>query len=150
MAEGDYPNSILNAHGFVDCAASGYADCNTYTDNSTWTYDYYYKRRYEGNEKLQNEYLKDVLEQHKKSKKIEGVDIMILYDVYLVYAEDRKNPIVINKFGVIARDEEDAKIKSGLMKEVQDEWDADYLNFICKEIGDVKVKAKPKEVKTVK
>ena len=75
---------------------------------------------------------------------------MTLYDVYLVYAEDRKNPIVHRVFGVIARDEEDAKIKSGLMQQVQDDWDADYLNFICKEIGDVKVKEKPKEVKQVK
>ena len=74
---------------------------------------------------------------------------MELYTVYLVYAEDRKAPVVKRVDGVLAKNTEDAKVKSGLMKEVQDDWDSDYLNFICEHIGTVNVKAKPTEVKSV-
>ena len=81
--------------------------------------------------------------------KIEGVEIMKLYDVVMVYAESRKDPVIVAKKYIIAKDAEDAKIKSGLMKEVDEKWDADYLTFIVSEIGEVKVKEKPKEVKTI-
>ena len=81
--------------------------------------------------------------------KIEGVEIMKLYDVYLVYAETRLAPFFMRKDNIIAKDPEDAKIKSGLMKEVLSHWDSDYLTFITKEIGEVKVKEKPKEVKNI-
>lgn len=74
---------------------------------------------------------------------------MNLYTVYLVYAEDRKAPVVKRVDGVIAKNGEDAKVKSGLMKEVDDSWDSDWLNFIVEEIGAVKVKPKPTEVKQV-
>lgn len=83
------------------------------------------------------------------NKTIEGVEMKELYDVYMVYAEDRKNPVVVVKRGVIASDDEDAKIKSGLMKKIDEDWDADYLTFICYTIGEVSVKEKPKEVKQV-
>lgn len=72
-----------------------------------------------------------------------------LYDVYLVYGEDRKMIIKKVVTGVLADSDEDAKIKSGLMKEIKDDWDADYLTFIVRKIGDVKIKEKPKEVKQV-
>lgn len=85
----------------------------------------------------------------KENKTIEGVEMKELYDVYMVYAEDRKNPVIEIKRGVIASDEEDAKIKSGLMKKIDEDWDADYLTFICYEIGSVSVKEKPKEVKQI-
>jgi hypothetical protein len=81
--------------------------------------------------------------------KIEGVEIMKLYDVYLVYAENRKNPYIKVYGGIVAKDPEDAKVKSGLMREIKEEWDADYLTFITREIGEVKVKEKPKEVKNI-
>ena len=79
----------------------------------------------------------------------EGVEMKGLYDVYLIYGEDRADILLKRKEGIIASDDEDAKIKSGLMKDVQDSWDADYLTFIVRRIGDVKVKEKPKEVKQV-
>lgn len=79
----------------------------------------------------------------------EGIEMKGLYDVYLVYGEDRKMIIKKVVTGVLADSDEDAKIKSGLMKEIKDDWDADYLTFIVRKIGDVKVKEKPKEVKQV-
>lgn len=84
-----------------------------------------------------------------ETKLPEGVELMTLYDVYMVYAENRKNPEMKLSTGVIASNEEDAKIKSGFMKSIKEGWDADYLTFIVKCIGEVKVKAKPKEVKNV-
>jgi hypothetical protein len=89
------------------------------------------------------------LDKEETKIKIEGVEIMKLYDVYLVYAETRLAPFFMRKDNIIAKDPEDAKIKSGLMKEVLSHWDSDYLTFITKEIGEVKVKEKPKEVKNV-
>jgi hypothetical protein len=71
-----------------------------------------------------------------------------LYEVYLVYGEDRKKPIV-EKAQVIADSDEDAKVKSGLMAKVNPEWDADYLTIAAVEIIEVKVKERPKEVKNV-
>ena len=79
----------------------------------------------------------------------EGVEMKGLYDVYLIYGEDRADILLKRKEGIIASDDEDAKIKSGLMKDVQDSWDADYLTFIVRRIGDVKVKARAQEVKQV-
>lgn len=71
-----------------------------------------------------------------------------LYEVYLVYGENRKEPIVHTQ-RVVASSEEDAKIKSGLMALIKPEWDADFLTFIVRKIGDVAVKERPKEVKQV-
>ena len=84
-----------------------------------------------------------------ENKKEENYEMKTLYNVYLVYGEDRKNPIIREKKGIIADSEEDAKIKSGLMREVDESWDADYLTFIVEEIGEVKIKPKPKEVKNI-
>ena len=84
-----------------------------------------------------------------KTKLPEGVEMKTLYEVWLVYAENRKKPIIMKKEGIIADNEEDAKIRSGLMKDINDTWDTDYLTVICIEVASVKVKSKPKEVKTV-
>ncbi len=84
-----------------------------------------------------------------KTKLPEGVEMKTLYEVWLVYAENRKKPIIMKKEGIIADNEEDAKIRSGLMKDINDTWDTDYLNIICIEVASVKVKSKPKEVKSV-
>ena len=84
-----------------------------------------------------------------ETKLPEGVELMTLYDVYMIYAESHNNLTTHLRTGVLAADEEGAKIKSGLMKKIQDDWDTDYLTFVVKCIGQVKVKAKPKEVKTV-
>lgn len=108
----------------------------TYTDNATWIDGSAWEIRPTGTIPIGN-------------KKKEGVEMKTLYDVYMVYAENRKKPVMEIKRGIIASDEEDAKIKSGLMKSVQEDWDADFLTFVVNKIGDVKVKEKPKEVKQV-
>jgi hypothetical protein len=87
-------------------------------------------------------------EESPKIKLPEGVVMKKLYEVYLVYGEDRKKPIV-EKAQVIADSDEDAKVKSGLMAKVNPEWDADYLTIAAVEIIEVKVKERPKEVKQV-
>ena len=85
-----------------------------------------------------------------KLKLPEGVEMMGLYDVYLVYAEDvRKVEINKNSFPILARDAEDAELKSGLHKSIQASWDTDYLTIFAVRLGDVKVKVKPQEVKQV-
>ncbi len=84
-----------------------------------------------------------------KIKLPEGVELMTLYDVYMIYAESHNKLITHIKNGVLAQDEEAAKIKSGLMRDINPDWDTDYLTFVVKCIGEVKTKAKPKEVKTV-
>lgn len=88
-------------------------------------------------------------ETEEKNKLPEGVEMKKLYNVYMIYGENRKQLVIKKKDDVIASDEEDAKIKSGLMKTISEEWDNDYLTFIVHEIGEVKVKEKPKEVKNV-
>ena len=85
--------------------------------------------------------------EEKSNKK--GVDTMYLYEVYLVYAEKRGNPFIWSKKDVIASDDEDAKIKSGVYAQVVSSWDSDYLTIIARQIGAVSVKQKPKEVKNV-
>lgn len=72
----------------------------------------------------------------------------ILYDVYMVYAESLVSPVVEHVF-VLAKNEDDAKIKSGLMKKVDEKWDTDYLSFLLRPIGRVAFKKKPSEVKIV-
>jgi hypothetical protein len=52
---------------------------------------------------------------------------------------------------VIAENDEDAKIKSGVFSFVEKhpEWDADFLTIIVRPIGDVRVKERAKEFKQV-
>lgn len=79
----------------------------------------------------------------------EGIEMKNLYEVFLVYGEDRKNPIVTKAENVIANDDEDARVKSGIYSKVEKEWDADYLTIIVRSLGAVKIKERAKEVKTV-
>ena len=97
--------------------------------------------------------LKQAFEEIKTLKEVtmdKDVRYSQLWNVFLIYAENRANPFCEQRLGVIADSEEDAKLKSGLMQCVNAEWDTDYLNFICQPIGQVKTKPKPKEVKSVK
>lgn len=84
------------------------------------------------------------------AKTIKGEDTMYLYQVWLIYGEDRNDvKIVCTKNCVIAKNEEDAKIKSEVHKSIDKDWDSDYVTIICQQIGEVNVKPKPKEVKQV-
>ena len=76
-------------------------------------------------------------------------DSALLYDVYMVYAENLTAPIV-KRISVIAKTRDEAKLKSGLMKEVDNKWDVDYLTFIVNQIGTINYKPKPQEVKVIK
>ena len=96
------------------------------------------------------EELKEICEKLlKENKKNEEVDIMYLYRVYLIYAADRKNPVVVTTGSTIAKDDDDAKVKSGVYQKILPEWDADYVTIITEKVAEVKVKPKPQEVKTV-
>jgi len=77
------------------------------------------------------------------------VDIMFLYRVYLVYAADRKNPQIVTTGSTVAKDEEDAKIKSGVYAKIQADWDPDYITIVAEQVAEVRVKAKAQEVKQV-
>ncbi len=79
----------------------------------------------------------------------EGIEMKNLYEVFLVYGEDRKNPIMSATERVIANDEEDARVKSGIYSIVDKSWDADYLTIIVRNLGAVKIKERAKEVKSV-
>jgi hypothetical protein len=79
----------------------------------------------------------------------EGIEMKNLYEVFLVYGEDRKNPVISATERVIANDDEDARVKSGIYSKVEKEWDADYLTIIVHNLGAVKIKEKAKEVKNV-
>jgi len=75
-----------------------------------------------------------------------------LYEVFLVYGEDRINPLIHRTADagyVVAENDEDAKIKSGIFSMIKSEWDADYLTIIVRNLGAVKIKEKAKEVKNV-
>lgn len=72
-----------------------------------------------------------------------------LYDVYVIYGGDRDNPIVRQGKRCFAMGEEAAKIKSGAMKLIDDDWDTEYVSVIVECICTAKVKPKPAEVKNV-
>jgi hypothetical protein len=76
-------------------------------------------------------------------------DMKSVFDVYLYYGEDRKNVVSKRVNDVIADSAEDAKVRSGIYADVKKEWDADFLTIIVKQIGEIKVKATPSEVKQV-
>lgn len=69
---------------------------------------------------------------------------MKLWKVYVVYAENRKSPVV-SEYLIVAADADQAKLL--LPKEATAERDWDYLTFICQELGTIKAKPKPQEVK---
>jgi hypothetical protein len=77
------------------------------------------------------------------------VEMKGLYEVIRCYGEDRNN-IQVKRFAeVVADGEEDAKIKSGVYGTIDKSWDADFLTIIVRKLGDVKIKTKPQEVKSV-
>ena len=79
----------------------------------------------------------------------EGIEMKNLYEVIGVYGEDRNKPVVFRELAIIASDDEDAKVKCGIYKWIDEKWDADYLTIIVRNLGAVKVKEKAKEVKNV-
>lgn len=79
----------------------------------------------------------------------EGIEMKNLYEVFLVYGEDRKAPVISATERVIANDDEDARVKSGIYSKIEKEWDADYLTILVRNLGAVKIKEKAKEVKNV-
>ena len=70
---------------------------------------------------------------------------MYLFKVHLIYAEDLKKPVHLMR-EVIAKTNEQAEIKSGLMKEIHEDWDAEYVTIHCESICEVKYKKKPEKV----
>ena len=63
-------------------------------------------------------------------------DSMKLYEVFLIY------PVgdvltVWNRVDVFARNEEEAKIKSGTYRTIGDDWDVDRMTIICRVVGTV-------------
>ncbi len=115
---------------------------NSYTYTDTTGFDYHWL-----------DWKTYVTEDDKKilNPKKEGIEMKGLYEVIGVYGEDRNNVIFHRpeKSFVIASSEEDAKMKSGIYGWIDEKWDADYLTIIVRKIGDVAVKEKPKEVKSV-
>jgi hypothetical protein len=79
----------------------------------------------------------------------ENVEMKGLWNVYLVYGGDRDLPIQHVSLLILASDAEDAKVKSGLYSKVEKDWDSDYLTICAVKVCDVKIKAKPAEVKNV-
>ena len=71
---------------------------------------------------------------------------MALFEVFMVYGEDRDNPEVQHKF-VVADDVKQAELKSGLVADPA--WDFDYVTMFSHPICEVNVKGKPLEVANV-
>lgn len=78
----------------------------------------------------------------------EGVEMQGLFEVYLVYGESRKEPVV-HSARVVATSEEEAKLKSGLYPLIQKDWDPDFVTLFVRKLGDVAVKERAKEVRQV-
>ena len=116
-------NITVNTTGWTTVTAYE----NTWTGDSTNWYPHQSPPSDVNTNKLVEDFRKaqkDSRKRMKKKKKVGGVEYMTLYDVYLIYGENRKKPLVIRE-QVIARDEEDAKVKSGLMAKVESTWDND-------------------------
>ena len=82
--------------------------------------------------------------QRKVSKR--HCDLMALFEVFMVYGEDRDNPGVQHKF-VAADDMKQAELKSGLVADPA--WVFDYVMMFNRPICEVNVKEKPSEVANV-
>jgi hypothetical protein len=74
------------------------------------------------------------------------VEKMSLYEVTMVYGENRTEPIIKTK-RVVAPDTGVAKARAGFLP--QPEWDLDYYNLVAKPIMEVNIKEKPTEIKSV-
>ena len=71
---------------------------------------------------------------------------MALFEVFMVYGEDRDNPGMQHKF-VVADDMKQAELKSGLVADPA--WDFNYVTMFNRPICEVNVKEKPLEVANV-
>ena len=69
-----------------------------------------------------------------------------LYNIYLVYGGNRSKPIIVEKRNIVGSNSEDVKIKSGIMKEIQTDWDTEFVTIIIEKIGDVVLREKTKKV----
>ncbi len=69
-----------------------------------------------------------------------------LFRLTLVYGGNRNNIIVVEKNNVVASSVEEAKIKSGIMKEINSSWDTDFITLLAEKVGEVLVKEKTKKV----
>jgi len=74
-------------------------------------------------------------------------EYMNLYEVVLVNGGDRNDIQIINGGQIVAIDEEQAKMKSGVMAQIDESWDMDYVTIICRNIGRCMVEEKPIKVK---
>ena len=80
-----------------------------------------------------------------KKLKSKGETMYYLWQVFLVYGKgDTKQGLksvcspCMPKY-VIAKDSEEAKIKSGVYKDIPDSWDSEYVTILCLTLGEVKV-----------
>jgi len=75
-----------------------------------------------------------------------GVKMSTLFNIFLVYGENRLDPVVKQEH-IIAEDREEAKLKTSLRPTKT--WDIDFVTLIVSEIGDCTVKERPTEVLNV-
>ena len=123
-----------------------YTTTTTNTTNEVW---YYYNQQTYGQPYFWTPAFNTPQYEERNIPLLEGVEMKGLFEVILCYGENRKAIDVKKYDAVIADNEEDAKVKSGVYGDIPKDWDADYLTIIVRKLGDVKVKERPKEVKQV-
>lgn len=89
-----------------------------------------------------------LIDPNENSTKRRGSEMQTLYNVYLVYGEDRLNPIVESRT-VVACSSEEAKMKSKIQALIKDNWDIDFVTVAACSICNVAIKERPTEVKSV-
>ena len=67
-----------------------------------------------------------------------GETMYYLWQVFLVYGKGDTCSPCMPKY-VVAKDMEEAKIKSGVYKEIPTTWDSEYVTILCLTLGEVKV-----------
>ena len=77
----------------------------------------------------------DLTSPNSKSK---GETMYYLWQVFLVYGKGDTCSPCMPKYA-IAKDSEEAKIKSGVYKDIPDSWDSEYVTILCLTLGEVKV-----------
>jgi len=73
-----------------------------------------------------------------KKLKSKGETMYYLWQVFLVYGKGDICSPCMPKY-VVAKDSEEAKIKSGVYKDIPDRWDSEYVTILCLTLGEVKV-----------
>ena len=81
---------------------------------------------------------KDLFKFHEILEKQKGETMYYLWQVFLVYGKGDTCSPCMPKY-VIAKDSEEAKIKSGVYKDIPDSWDSEYVTILCLTLGEVKV-----------